>query len=175
MVLDATPQDCEKRGMELTLYYNVGDDDTQVWVEHVGIVGDLTMPETEELQARNARRSTRDVNEYTEGEIELAITGTQMTDPNYEGWAILNSMRRGGSPQDIMVLTGLISEQYSTGWRGMFRNSDRTYNGPESGGMTNNFNLQPAACTEVPVRPVQIQTPDTVEDFDPTSFTPVNS
>lgn len=175
MPLTATPQDCEKRGQELTLYYNVGDEETPVWVEHVGIVGDLTMTETEELNQRNPRRSSRRTNEYSEGEVEVSISGTQVTDPLYEGWAMLYKARKGGTPVDVMCLSGLITEVGATGWRGMVRNGDRTWNGPETGGMTSNFNLQPAACADVAMREVQIQTPGTVEDFDPTSVTTVST
>lgn len=166
---------CNKRGQELLLYYNVGDDDSQVWVEHKGIIGDMTLNETEELNQQSVRSVTRTVLEYTEGEIELSVNGTQIVDPEYEGFAILNSMRREGDPQDIMVLTGPIAEEGNIGWRGFMLNSDRTLNGPETGAMTQNFNLQPAACTEVPVRPVEVVSANTIANFDPGDFVPVSS
>ena len=174
MALTETPQDCDKRGNELTLYYNVGDDATQVWVEHLGMIDDLTMSEVEDENEQTTRRSTRSVKEYNQGDIDLNITGTQLTDTNYEGWAFLNSLRRGGNPGDIMVLTGLITEVGSYGWRGMFRNFDRTISGPATGNMTSAVNLKPAACADVPVRVVKIAVSDTVADFDPTVFESVN-
>ena len=175
MPITATPLDCEKRGQELTLYYNVGTDAVQVWVEHLGVVGDMNMPETEDLQEQSTRASDRTVKEYNQGEIELAITGTQLTDTQYEGYTFLNSMRRGGTAKDCMCLTGLISEVGSQGWRGQMRNSDRTVSGPESGSMITNFNLQPSACAVTKVRPVQIESADTVTDFDPTTFSTVST
>lgn len=174
MTLTATPQDCDKRGNELTLYYNVGDDDTQVWVEHFGMVEDLTLNETEDENEQTARRSTRIVKEYNQGDIDVSIVGTQITDPNYEGFAILNSARRNGSPIDIMCLTGLINEVGSYGWRGMARNFDRTISGPSSGNMTTAVSLKPAACADVQFRVVMIAVADTVADFDPTDFTSIN-
>lgn len=175
MALDATPQNCDKRGQDLLLYYNVGSKASPVWVEHLGIVGDLTLNEGEELNPRSVRSTSREVNEYTEGEIELSVGGTQITDTNYEGYAFLQSMRRGGSARDVMVLTGSIDTVGSQGWRGKMRNSDRGINGPESGAMTTNFNLQPAACTDTPVGPVEVNVAGSVSDFDPASFTSVST
>lgn len=175
MVLTTTPEQCDKRGQDLLLYYNVGTKATPIWVEHLGIVGDLTLNEAEELNSRSVRSSTREVNEYTEGEIELSISGTQITDTAYEGYVFLQSMRRGGSARDVMILTGTIDTVGSQGWRGKMRNSDRGVSGPESGAMTTNFNLQPAACSDTPVGPVQINVAGTVSDFDPASFTAVST
>jgi len=175
MALTTTPEQCDKRGQDLLLYYNVGTLGSPIWVEHLGIVGDLTLNEAEELNTRSVRSTTREVNEYTEGEIELSIGGTQITDTNYDGYAVLQSMRRGGDPVDIMVLTGSIDTVGSQGWRGKMRNSDRGISGPESGAMTTNFNLQPAACTDTPVGPVQINVAGTVSDFDPASYTAVST
>lgn len=175
MTTTATPLNCNRRGQELSCYYNVGDDTTQVWAEHLGIIGDANLAEGEELNEQSSRRSTRDVREYNEGEIDISYSGTQMTDTDYEGYQLFRGMRRGGNPQDVMVLTGAIGEVGSEGWRGMMRNSDRGVNGPETGGMTTNFNLQPSACTDTPVRFVRINTADVVSDFDPTTFSTVST
>lgn len=139
-----TIQTC-KKGSELILYYNTGSADTPTWVVHLGVIEDLTMNETEELQELTGRRVSREVKEYNEGEIELSISGTQITDPDYEGWQYLNAARAGGISREFMCLTGPVTTIGSYGWRGDFRNSERTFNGPATGSMTNPFNLQPAA------------------------------
>ena len=165
-----TPQQC-KKGTKLKLYYNTGTDAAQVWVLHEGMVEDLTLGETEEENEVNDRREDREVKEYSEGEVEVSITGTQLTDPEYEGWQFLNSMRSGGSPGDVMCLTDTMDIVGAYGWRGHMRNFDRTFNGPRQGNQTNAVSLKPAAqCTadHVGVRPVKIATADTVTDFDPT-------
>jgi len=170
----ATPESC-KKGSEMVLYYNTGTEETPTWVEHIGVTGDLTLSETEESQELTGRRIGRDVKEYNEGEIELAITGEQLCDPGYAGWQFLNSMRRGGISREVMCLTGPVGTIGSYGWRGDFRNFDRTFNGPQSGNMTNQFNLQPAAqChdawSECRVVKVVDDTGATLQDFDPTSY-----
>lgn len=155
---NSTVQSCNK-GSEMQLYYNTGTEGTPVWVEHVGIVEDITINETDDLQEQNSRRSTRVVKEYNEGETELSITGTQTNDPEYEGWQFLNSARPGGTPKDCMILSGKIDELGAYGWRGSFWNSDRTTNGPAVGNMTNALNLQPSSpCSgdHVEVRVVKI-------------------
>jgi len=144
----AAPNSCQK-GSELVLYYNTGTEATPVWVEHVGMINDLNWSEVEEATELTGRRTTRAVKEYNEGEIELSITGEQVTDTEYEGWQFLNSMRRGGSSREVMILTGPVTSGNSYGWRGDFRNFDRSTNGPASGSMTNPVNLQPAAqCSD---------------------------
>lgn len=174
MASTATPESCQK-GSELLLYYNTGTEASPTWVEHVGAIEDLTLNETEDLTELTGRRTGRDVKEYNEGEIELSITGTQLVDPGYEGWQFLNSMRRGGISREVMCLTGPVTTIGSYGWRGDFRNSDRTINGPASGSMTSPFNLQPAAqChdawSECRVVKVVDNTGAELQDFDPTTY-----
>jgi len=162
-----------KKGSEQTLYYNTGTADTPVWVEHVGMVEDLDLGETEELSELTGRRTGRTVKEYNEGEIELSITGTQIHDPAYEGWQYLNAARTGGTPQEFMVLSGKISEVGSYGWRGSFWNSDRSARGPASGDLVNAVNLQPAApCYDEhsEARVVKVATADSAADFDPATL-----
>jgi hypothetical protein len=168
----ALPESCAK-GSKVTLYYNVGTSTTPVWVEHVGMVEDLNMPETEELSELSGRRTNRLVKEYNEGEIEISITGTQLTSPDYEGWQFLNSMRAGGISRDVMCLSNKIGVLGAYGWRGDFRNGDRSLNGPASGSQTNTVDLKPAAPCHpdwVPVRVVKVAVADTAADFDPTVF-----
>jgi len=50
-----------KKGSEQTLYYNTGTADTAVWVEHVGMVEDLDLGETEELSELTVRPVRRPV------------------------------------------------------------------------------------------------------------------
>jgi len=168
MTTTAIPVNCDLRGMDAVLYYNTGDDDTQVWVEHLGIIGDLTCSETEDENELTTRNRARSVKEYTQGDTDINITGTQTMDPLYQGWQVLYSMRTHGEPYDVMFLNQPISEVGATGWRGKMRNFDRTWNAPATGSQTQNFSLRPAACSDTPVRPVQISTPDTVATFDPT-------
>lgn len=163
-----TPVNCDARGMDMTLYYNMGDEDTPVWVEHLGITGDLTLSETEDEEELTTRNRNRSFKEYVEGDTDLAITGTQVVDPLYQGWQVLYSARTHGEPKDIMVLTAPMSVIGAVGYRGKFRNKDRTFNGPATGSQTQAFNLRPAACTDTPVRNVRIETTDTVTDWDPT-------
>lgn len=146
---------CDTRGRDLVLYYNTGTCAAPVWVLHTGIVGDLTIGETEddeELSTRNPGRLTK---EYLDGEIDLSITGTQSTDEEYAGYQAL--MTR--SIVKVMVLTGPVDVAGGSGWEGEWRNKDRTTSGPTSGSMLTNFNLKPAACTLCPVRPAVGITP----------------
>lgn len=159
------------KGSQVTLYYNTGIPAAPVWIEHVGMVEDLDMNETEELTELSGRREDRIVKEYNEGEIELAITGTQICDVDYEGWQALNSSRTGGIPGDFACLTNKISVIGAYGWRGDFWNGDRTFRGPSSGDLVNAVNLQPAAPCNVAsetVRVVRVSTPGDADDFDPT-------
>ena len=175
MASTATPETCQK-GSELVLYYNTGTEDTPTWVEHVGVINDLSLNETEELQELTGRRIGRLVKEYNEGEMELSISGEQLVDPEYEGWQFLNSMRTGGISREVMCLTGPVTVVGSYGWRGDFRSSDRTINGPASGSMTSPVNLQPAAqchadwseCRVVKI--IDVSTVATLQDFDPTTY-----
>lgn len=168
MAATAYPENCDLRGMDMVLYFNLGDDDTPIWVEHEGLTGDLTISETEDENELSTRRRNRVVKEYTEGDTDLSVTGTQVMDPLYIGWQILYAARTGGDPADLMILTQPMSDVGAVGWRGMWRNFDRTMNGPATGSQNQNFNLRPAACTTVPVRPVRIEVADTVKDWDPT-------
>lgn len=164
----AAPLGCDLRGMDACLYFNVGTDASQVWVEHIGITGDLTCTETEDEDELTTRNRNRSVKEYTEGDTDINITGTQVMDPEYQGWQALYAARTHGAALDFMFLTQPISEVGAVGWRGMMRNKDRTFNAPATGSQTQNFSLRPAACTPVSVRPVKIAVANTVGAFDPT-------
>lgn len=163
----AAPENCDLRGMDACLYLNLGNDATEVWVEHIGLTGDLTCTETEDENELSTRNRNRSVKEYTEGDTDINITGQQVMDPEYIGWQILYSMRTNGAPYDVMFLTQPISEVGAVGWRGMMRNYDRTFNAPATGSQSQNFSLKPAACTLVPVRPVKVATTNVPADATP--------
>jgi hypothetical protein len=171
----ATPVNCDVRGMDMTLYINLGDEDTPVWSEHIGLTGDMTIDETEdenELSTRNRNRMTK---QYTEGDTDLNITGEQVLDPLYIMWQMLYSARTHGQPIDVMVLNQPMDVVGASGWRGMVRNMNRTWNGPATGSQSQQFSLRPAACTLTPMRPVRVVAEDTVEDYDPTEPEAVTS
>lgn len=175
MALDTTPQDCENAGKDVSLYYNVGTCAVAIWVEHLGIVGDLNLGETDDENELSRRRSSSDIKEYLPGMTDVSVSGQQITDGNYEGNAFLNSMRKGGSPRDVLVLTDDISTVNAYGYRGKWYNFDRSISGPAQGEQEQTFSLKPAACTDCAVRPVKVTVADTIGDYDPTTFTPVSS
>lgn len=167
----ATPGNCDLRGLEACLYINYGTLNTPVWSEHLGITGDLTVAETEDEEELTTRNRNRQVKEYIGGDTDLAITGTQVMDSEYIGWQYLYSMRgHSGAPRDVMFLTEPISNVGAVGWRGMMRNFDRTFNAPTTGAQNQNFNLRPAACTDLSVRPVKVAIANTAGTYDPGSI-----
>lgn len=141
---------CDRRGREMSLYYNTGSCDSPVWVKHTGIIGDMTIGETEDDDEHTTRDPARVTKEYLDGEIDLTISGTQVTDELYAGYQKM--FTRGAV--HWMALTGEADDVSCSGWEGEMRNKDRTVNGPATGGMTTNFSLKPAACTTCPVRPI---------------------
>jgi hypothetical protein len=161
--------------MEAGLYLNLGDFETPVWHEHIGLTGDLTCTETEDENELTTRNRNRSVKEYTEGDTDMMIAGQQVVDSEYIGWQFLYSMRTNGDAQDDMFLTQAISVVGAVGWRGMMRNYSRTFNAPATGSQTQEFSLKPAACTTVPVRPVKIAVADTADDYDPTTYDAISS
>lgn len=171
----ATPQNCDVRGMEMTMYINLGDADTPVWAEHNGLTGDMTIDETEDEDELSTRDRNRMTKQYTEGDTDLNITGEQVMDPMYIMWQMLYAARTHGQPVDAMVLTQPMDVVGAVGWRGMFRNKNRTFNGPATGSQSQQFSLRPAACTLTPVRPVKVVAEDQVEDYDPTEPEEVTS
>lgn len=159
-----------KKGSDMTLYYNTGTGASPTWVEHLGMVEDLDVNESDELSELSGRRASRKVKEYNQGDTELSISGSQIHDPGYEGWQILNAARNDGVSKDLLVLSGSLATAGSYGWRGDFWNSDRSLKGPSSGDMVNAVNLQPAApchADHQEVRVVKVATPGTAADFDP--------
>ena len=167
---------CDKQGSEISLYYNTGTCATPVWVFHKGVVGDLNLSETENENELSNRDPAQIVRQYTEDKIDLEISGEQVVDQDYEGCAFINSMRSKGVPGDVCWLSGYMSETGNFGWRGKFRNFDRSISGPESGAPRQTFRLKPAACVleECKVRPVKVSVADAVADYSPETFTPTS-
>lgn len=168
---------CDKKGSEGSLYLNVGTCATPVWIYHKGVVGDLNCSETENENEQSSRDPDQIVRQYGEDKIDVEISGEQQVDKDYEGCAFINSMRSGSDAQDVCFLTGYMSETGNFGWRGKFRNFDRSISAPESGSMRQTFRLKPAACVTAAckVRPVEVSSADAVADYDPGTFTPTST
>lgn len=163
----ATPQACDQRGDEGRLYYNTATPDTPTWVEHIGLVGDLNVSDIEDESELTQRAPDEEMKTYVGDKSDLAISGQQVSDPNYEGYVYMNLSRGNGDPVDWCYLTDEMSVVGSIGWRGMMRNKDRSINNPASGAQTQNFNLRPAACNDYKVRPVRVDVADAIVDYDP--------
>jgi len=163
---------CNKQGSDLSLYYNTGTCSVPVFVYHKGIIGDMTINDTDDENELATRNPAVAHKEYTGGKTDLSVSGEQAYDTAYEGFSFLESMRSSGVPGDVLILSGLISVVGSQGWRGKWINFDRTKNGPINGPATVAFNLKPAACSDCTVRPVQVAVADAVADFDPGLFVP---
>jgi len=163
---------CDKKGLDFSLYYNTGTCDTPTWVFHKGVTGDLNLGETEDPQERSVRDPAQLVKQYVGSKIDVEISGEQVVDQLYEGCAFLNSLRSNGVAGDVACLTGRITDVGSMGWRGKFRNFDRSLSGPEEGAAVQTFMLKPSACVsdECKVRPVMIASANTIADYDPQTF-----
>lgn len=174
MTQSANLTQCDKKGSEVSLYLNSGTCDTPVWFYHKGVVGDLNLSETENENEQSNRDPAQLVRQYTEDKIDVEISGEQVVDQDYEGCAYINSMRSGGTPKDVCFLTGYMSEVGNVGWRGYFRNFDRSISGPESGPGRQTFRLKPAACVleACKVRPVRVASANAVANYDPHIFVP---
>lgn len=174
MAQSANLTQCDKNGAEMSLYFSTGTCATPVWIFHKGIIGDLQLGESEDQNELTSRDPAQIVKQYTEGKIDIEVSGEQVVDSDYEGCNFINAMRAKGSPGDICILTGYMSEVGSFGWRGHMRNFDRSISGPENGAARQSFMLKPAACVLVAckVRPVKVTTADAVADYSPQTFTP---
>lgn len=173
MALNSELTLCDKKGSEFSLYLNLGNDcSTPVWTFHKGVTGDLSINETEDQEELSVRDPAQVVKQYVESKIDIEISGTQVVDALYEGTRFLNASRSGGYAIDVAVLSGYITDIGSEGWRGRFRNFDRSRTGPETGPPNQTFLLKPAACqsTACVVRPVLIAEAGTIADYDPTVY-----
>lgn len=175
MPLSATLSDCQNDGSNFATYYNVGTAGAPIWVEHLGILGDLTLTITDDENQTTRRNSSSNFKEYLPGKTEVSFTGQQIVDGNYEGNAAFNSAIKDGTPIDLLLLTDDVDTAYSYGLRGEFYNFDRSINAPAEGEMEQAFNMRPAACATTPVRYVKVETPGTAADWDPTDITYVST
>lgn len=169
-----TPQSCDRKGADLSLYYNTGTCEVPVWVFHRGIVGDLTVNDADDEEELAIRDPDQNFKLYSPGKTDLSVSGEQLLDPTYEGAHLFNTMRRGGAPADLLVLTGSIEDVGNVGYRGAFWNMDRGWNGPETGNATQNFNLRPAACQDCPITTVRVEEAGEIVDYDPGVFVPAS-
>lgn len=173
MALNDELTQCDKRGAEFSLYLNLGNDcSTPVWVFHLGVTGDLSINETEDQEELSVRDPSQTVKQYVESKIDVEISGTQVVDALYEGTRFLNASRSGGHAVDVAVLSGYITDVGSEGWRGKWRNFDRSRTGPETGAATQTFLLKPAACqiSDCRVRPVMVEEAGAIADYDPAVY-----
>lgn len=172
---------CDKKGTEVSLYYDTADDPTiaggsscttPVWVFHKGITGDLSINETEDEEELSVRDPDQIYKQYTESKADLEVSGEQVVDPAYEGYIYLNAMRAGSFARNCLVLTGYLTELKNIGFKGKFRNFDRSITGPETGAAKQNFKLKPAACVKsgCKITPVKTAAAGTIATYDPGAF-----
>jgi hypothetical protein len=148
---------CEKSGVEVSIYYDTADNPsiaggssctTPTWVFHKGITGDITITETEGEEELSSRDPSLKYRQYSESRADLEVSGEQMVDTLYEGFIFINSMRAGSYARNMLVLTGYLSDLNNVGFRGKWRNFDRTISGPETGPQKQTFKLKPASCVK---------------------------
>lgn len=167
MPISATIEGCEHPGSLMTLYYDTAADCvTPVWVEHLGIVGDMTL--NDEDEKNEVERRSLGIKEYSSGDTDISIEGEQIPDANYQGNVWINAARRGGDARQFLILNNRITAVNAAGYRGMFKNFVRNISGPRTGEQKQTFNLAPAACGTCPVRAVKVAVASTAADYDPT-------
>ena len=72
MALNTELSQCDRKGSELSLYYNSGNDcGNEVWVYHKGITGDLSINETEDEEELSVRDPAQIVKQYVEAKIDV--------------------------------------------------------------------------------------------------------
>ena len=160
--------DCQNSGDQMSLYYNLsGDCAIPVWVLHVGIIGDLNIGDTDDEKTLK-RRGSGSIKKYIPGDTDIAITGTQIVQSSYQGFQVLQSARKGGTPKHLLVLTSPISVVGACGYAGQFYNFDRSISGPAEDEQEGSFNLKPAACvaTACEVKAVRVAVSGTAADWD---------
>lgn len=172
---------CDKKGSEVSLYYDTADDPTTaggstcttpVWVYHKGITGDLSINETGDEEELSVRDPDQIYKQYSESKHDLEVSGEQVVSPDYEGYIYLNAMRAGSFARNMLVLTGYLTELKNVGFKGKFRNFDFSITGPETGASKQNFKLKPAACVKAgcKITPVKTGAAGTITSYDPGAF-----
>ena len=164
--------ECQNDGDKARIYYSLsGDCASPVWVEHVGIVNDLTLTDTDD-QTQINRRTGNNLKKYNPGDTEISIAGTQIPQGNYQGFQVINSAKRGGDPRHLMFLTGPVTDVNSFGYAGHFYNFERSVNAPAEGEMEASFELKPAACVaaDCEVKAVKVLSAGTAADWNQTGI-----
>jgi hypothetical protein len=173
---------CDQKGSEMSLYYDNADDPsisggssctTPTWVFNKAITGDMSIGETEDENELSSRDPDMTYKQYSESKPDLEITGELLVDPNYDGFVYMNAMRAGSYGRNILVLTTYISNVGAIGFKGKFRNFDRTISGPEQGAGKQTFKLKPAACVKAgcKITPVEVAVANAVATYDPGAYT----
>lgn len=172
---------CDRQGLEYSLYYDTADDPsiaggssctTPTWVIHKGIVGDVTVDETDDEEELNVRDPAQVYKQYVESKSTLSISGEQVVDPLYEGFIYLNAARPKSYARNFLILSGYLTEVGNVGFKGKFRNFDRSHSAPESGPPKQNWKLLPAACVKAGciITPVKVSVSGTVASYNPGQF-----
>ena len=173
---------CDQKGSEMSLYYDTADDPsisggssctTPVWVYNKAVTGDMSIADTEDESELSARDPEMTYKQYAESKPDLEVTGELLIDPDYDGFRYLNAMRAGSYGRNILVLTTYLTNVGAIGFKGKFRNFDRTLSGPETGAGKQNFKLKPAACVKVgcKITPIKVTVSGTAGIYDPGIFT----
>lgn len=179
MLTDLTQ--CDKKGTEVSIYYDTADDPataggssctTPTWVFHKGITGDVSINETEDEEELSSRDPSLRYKQYTESKADLEVSGEQMVDVLYEGFIFINAMRSGSYARNMLVLTGYLTELNNIGFKGKWRNFDRSITGPETGAQKQTFKLKPAACVKAGcyILPVKTAAAGTTATYVPENF-----
>ncbi len=172
---------CDKRGAEASIYYDTADDPsiaggsactTPTWVYNKAVTGDLTITETEDEEELSSRDPAMIYKQYAESKADLEVSGELMVDILYEGYIYMNAMRAGSYARNLLVLTGYLTNLNEVGFKGKFRNFERTISAPESGPQKQTFKLKPAACVKVgcKISPVKTAAAGTTAVYDPGLF-----
>lgn len=171
MPASTTLAECQNDGSDMRVYYDIsGTCDTPVLVEHIGVIGDLNINDVDDENQVQRRGAQGGIKTYNPGDTELAVTGQQIVDGNYEGFLAITKAKKGGVPGLFLILTGQVSEVNAIGYWGKWFNFDRSLSGPAEGEQEGAFNLKPAACSDCLVRAVKITTASQVDDWDQTTL-----
>ncbi len=165
MGLSTVITECQNDGRDARLYYNLATCENPVFNLHVGIINDLNLADTSDENQVN-RRDGATIKTYNPGDQDINVTGTQIVDGNYQGYAVIVRAKKGGKPADLLILSGPITEINAIGYRGKFWNFDRTIAMPSEGEQEQSFSLKPAACSDCPVRPVKVAVEGIAADWD---------
>lgn len=166
---------CDQKGTEMSLYYDTSDIAgastcaTPVWVFNKAVTGDMEMNDTEDKEEQSSRDPSRLYKEYAESKPDLEITGEMMVDRGYDGFNYVNAARSGSFSRNFLILSSYITNVGAIGFKGKFRNFDRSISGPEQGSLRQKFTLAPGSCVldACRVQPVEVAVANAVVVYDP--------